>query len=185
MPTYQFLVLGPTGHAPYYQNCPGPTPDQMLKTGDMQSQLVVDGETACVELVVPCGAEEFSSMQDQLARDVVGYVLTYEVSFRGSFEELVILHDKILRTKDVDSDRIAVVLVAVAAADENRDVSRTEGEALAKEWGCLHLETQTKLITLHNPAEAATELVRRVRQIQNLPPERTRSLRKKPACTLL
>src|SRR5690349_13965742 len=78
-------------------------------------------------------------------RDGKGFLLVYSVTAKPTFDQVSVLYDKILRTKD--SNSVPVVLVGNkcdAPADE-RQVKAEEGEELAKSWGVPFFETSAKL----------------------------------------
>merc|ERR1711994_264304 len=76
-------------------------------------------------------------------------------------EEVSVLYDKILRTKDTDKVPIGLVGNKCDLKDE-RDVEYIEGADLAKQWGCSLFETSAK-IKLNNEA-CFFELVREIRK---------------------
>jgi hypothetical protein len=100
-------------------------------------------------------------MQDQQVREADGCLLVYRVSHRTSFDEVPVLHDKLLRTRD--ATRFPVVLVGVVDVEDERQVAQAEGSKLAGEWGAGYFETPKKMVTLNNPAAAVAELVRSIR----------------------
>lgn len=75
----------------------GPAEDSYRK------QVVIDGDAALLDILDTAGQEEFSSMQDQWMRDGKGFLLVYNIISRTTFDELSVLYEKILRTKDADS----------------------------------------------------------------------------------
>ena len=66
--------------------------------------------------------------------------------------------------KDIeDATPIPIVLVGNECdKEEERVVSRHEGEALAQEWGCPFLETSVK--TNNNIQETFAEIIRQIRR---------------------
>lgn len=80
-----------------------PTEDSYRK------QVMIDDETALLDILDTAGQEEFSSMQDQWMRDGKGFLLVYSIVSRATFEEVSNLHDKILRTKD--SDKVPMYVI--------------------------------------------------------------------------
>lgn len=67
-----------------------------------RKQVMIDDETALLDILDTAGQEEFSSMQDQWMRDGKGFLLVYNIISRPTFDEIHVLYDKILRTKDTD-----------------------------------------------------------------------------------
>ena len=70
-----------------------------------RKQVMVDKETALLDILDTAGQEEFSSMQDQWMRDGKGFLLVYNITARNTFEEVSVLYDKILRSKDQERSR--------------------------------------------------------------------------------
>ena len=142
-----------------------------------RKQVMIDDSTAMLDILDTAGQEEFSSMQDQWMRDGKGFLLVYNIISRPTFDEVAVLYDKILRTKD--TDKVPVVLVGNKCDLQNqREVAYDDGAQLAKQWGCGFFETSAKL-KLNNEA-CFFELVREVRR-QSKPHE----VKKKKPCTIL
>jgi len=147
-----------------------------------RKQVMIDDETALLDILDTAGQEEFSSMQDQWMRDGQGFLLVYSIVDRPSFAEVSSLKEKILRTKDMD--KVPIVLVGNKCdMKDMRDVDYIEGADLAKGWGCSFFETSAK-IKLNNEA-CFFELVREIRKTK----ENTQKAGKKSSgfsfCTLL
>lgn len=73
-----------------------------------RKQVMIDEETALLDILDTAGQEEFSSMQDQWMRDGKGFLLVYNITSRPTFEEITLMHEKILRTKDSDKVPMSV-----------------------------------------------------------------------------
>lgn len=144
-----------------------------------RKQVMIDDETALLDILDTAGQEEFSSMQDQWMRDGQGFLLVYNIVARPTFDEVSLLYDKILRTKD--TDKVPIVLVGNKAdLKDQRQVDYTEGAELAKAWGCSFFETSAK-IKLNNEA-CFFELVREIRKMKKpVKPEKP----KKGFCSIL
>jgi len=128
-----------------------------------RKQVMIDDETALLDILDTAGQEEFSSMQDQWMRDGKGFLLVYNIISRPTFDEVSVLYDKILRTKD--AVKVPVVLVGNKCdLKDERQVEYQEGADLAKQWGCPFFETSAK-IKLNNEA-CFFELVREIRREQ-------------------
>jgi GTPase KRas protein len=143
-----------------------------------RKQVMIDDETALLDILDTAGQEEFSSMQDQWMRDGQGFLLVYNIVARPTFDEVSVLYDKILRTKDTDN--VPIVLVGNKCDLKNqRQVEYNEGADLAKQWSCAFFETSAK-IKLNNEA-CFFELVREIRKMKKPQPTTTSSKR----CTIL
>jgi len=128
-----------------------------------RKQVMIDDETALLDILDTAGQEEFSSMQDQWMRDGKGFLLVYNIISRPTFDEVSVLYDKILRTKD--AVKVPVVLVGNKCdLKDERQVEYQEGADLSKQWSCPFFETSAK-IKLNNEA-CFFELVREIRREQ-------------------
>lgn len=145
-----------------------------------RKQVMIDDETALLDILDTAGQEEFSSMQDQWMRDGQGFLLVYNIVARPTFDEVSVLYDKILRTKD--TDKVPIVLVGNKCdLKTQRQVEYNEGADLAKSWGCAFFETSAK-IKLNNEA-CFFELVREIRKMKKPQPPTNSSSKFK--CTIL
>jgi len=146
-----------------------------------RKQVMIDDETALLDILDTAGQEEFSSMQDQWMRDGKGFLLVYNIISRPTFDEVSLLHEKILRTKDCD--RVPMVLVGNKCdLKDERQVEYNEGAELAKKWNCQFFETSAK-IKLNNEA-CFFELVREIRRANKVSAGGKNPTKKK-FCTIL
>ena len=123
--------------------------------------VMIDDEMALLDILDTAGQEEFSSMQDQWMRDGKGFLLVYNIIAKPTFDEVTVLYDKILRTKD--ADRVPLVLVGNKCdLKDQRAVEYSEGAELARQWGCPFFETSAKM-KLNNEA-CFFELVKEIRR---------------------
>jgi GTPase KRas protein len=128
-----------------------------------RKSVMIDDQSALLDILDTAGQEEFSSMQDQWMRDGKGFLLVYNITSKSTFDEVSILHDKILRTKD--AEKVPIVLAGNKAdLKEERQVPYEEGSRLAKQWNCPFFETSAR-IKLNNEA-CFFELVREIRRAQ-------------------
>jgi len=147
-----------------------------------RKQVVIDDETALLDIMDTAGQEEFASMQDQWIRDGKGFLLVYNIISRPTFDDVQTLHDKILRTKD--ADKVPVVLVGNKAdLKDQRTVEYQEGADLAKQWGCPFFETSAK-IKLNNEA-CFHELVREIKRMNKIDPKKKKDDKPKMKCIIL
>jgi len=147
-------------------------------------QVVVDDETALLDILDTAGQDEFSSMQDQWMRDGKGFLLVYNITDKTSFDNVSQLYDKILRCKDLA--KVPVVLVGNKCDLVNdRKISEEEGKALAANWGCPFFETSAKEKINHEIC--FIELVREIRRMQpsDNPSGSGGTGKKKKWCTIL
>jgi GTPase KRas protein len=102
-------------------------------------------------------------MQDQWFRTGQGFLCVYSIISRKSFNEIPALRDKILRIKDAKSVPMVLVGNKCDLQDEV-EVPRSEGEEMAKRFGCPFFESSAK--NHINVDESFRELVREVRRFK-------------------
>jgi GTPase KRas len=86
-------------------------------------------------------------------------VLVYSIASRATFDRLEVFRQNMVRVK-----RTPPVFVLVGNKSDKtyeREVSREEGAALARQWGCEFLETSAK--TRANVEKLFTDLIRTLR----------------------
>eukprot|EP00168_Porphyra_purpurea_P007550 TRINITY_DN19501_c0_g1_i1.p2 TRINITY_DN19501_c0_g1~~TRINITY_DN19501_c0_g1_i1.p2 ORF type:complete len:201 (+),score=55.46 TRINITY_DN19501_c0_g1_i1:178-780(+) len=128
-----------------------------------RKQVSVDDVVSMLDILDTAGQEEYSSMQDQWFRQGQGFLVVYSVVNRKSFNEVTPLREKIKRIKDAKT--VPMVLVGNKCdLEDERDVKKEEGEALAAEFECPFFETSAK--DHINVDECFRELVREVRRFK-------------------
>lgn len=86
-----------------------------------------------------------------------GFVLVYSITARATFERIERFRHQITRVKD--SEQIPIVLVGNKSDRANeREVSKEDGQALARRMGCKFVETSAK--TRNNLEQAYYTVVR-------------------------
>jgi len=126
-----------------------------------RKQCVIDEEVALLDVLDTAGQEEYSAMREQYMRTGEGFLLVYSITSRQSFEEIMTFQQQILRVKDKDYFPIIVVGNKCDLEGE-RQVSKQEGEALARSFGCKFIETSAK--SRINVDNAFYDLVREIRR---------------------
>mmetsp|Transcript_13490 Transcript_13490/g.16097 ORF Transcript_13490/g.16097 Transcript_13490/m.16097 type:complete len:195 (-) Transcript_13490:248-832(-) len=126
-----------------------------------RKQAVIDNKVALLDILDTAGQDEFSSMQDQWMRDGKGFLLVYSIADRQSFEKVLELREKILRTKDTSEVPMVVVGNKCDLSDE-RVVDQMEGQKIANTWSCPFYETSAK--EKINNEKVFYELVREIRR---------------------
>merc|ERR1711982_234208 len=96
-----------------------------------------------LDILDTAGQEEYSAMRDQYMRTGQGFLCTYAITSRSSFDEITSFREQILRVKD--EDKVPMVLVGNKCdLEEERQVTAVEGQDLAKSFGCPIYETSAK-----------------------------------------
>jgi GTPase KRas len=116
---------------------------------------------ALLDVLDTAGQEEYSAMREQYMRTGEGFLLVYSITSRQSFEEIMTFQQQILRVKDKDYFPIIVVGNKCDLEGE-RQVSRQDGESLARSFGCRFIETSAK--SRLNVDNAFYDLVREIRR---------------------
>jgi GTPase KRas protein len=135
--------------------------DLFLPADSYRKQCVIDDEVALLDVLDTAGQEEYSAMREQYMRTGEGFLLVYSITSRQSFEEIMTFQQQILRVKDKDYFPIIVVGNKCDLEGE-RQVSRQEGESLARSFGCRFIETSAK--SRINVDNAFYDLVREIRR---------------------
>eukprot|EP01098_Paradermamoeba_levis_P017152 TRINITY_DN966_c0_g1_i4.p1 TRINITY_DN966_c0_g1~~TRINITY_DN966_c0_g1_i4.p1 ORF type:complete len:190 (-),score=64.75 TRINITY_DN966_c0_g1_i4:59-628(-) len=126
-----------------------------------RKQVTIDDETCLLDILDTAGQEEYSAMRDQYMRTGQGFVCVYAITSRSSFDEITSFRSQILRVKD--AEKVPMVLVGNKAdLESERQVTTTEGQDLAKSFGCPFMETSAKTRT--NVEECFYECVREIRR---------------------
>lgn len=92
-------------------------------------------------------------------REGQGFILVYSIASRATFERLEVFRQAMLKVK---RQRPVFMLVGNKCDKQyEREVSREEGAAMARDFGCRFLETSAK--TAQNVEKLFTDLVRMLR----------------------
>eukprot|EP01091_Cochliopodium_minus_P005356 TRINITY_DN152_c0_g1_i1.p1 TRINITY_DN152_c0_g1~~TRINITY_DN152_c0_g1_i1.p1 ORF type:complete len:162 (-),score=58.85 TRINITY_DN152_c0_g1_i1:81-566(-) len=129
-----------------------------------RKQVSIDDEICLLDLLDTAGQEEYSAMRDQYMQGGEGFLIVYAINSRDSFDEVTGFRDQILRVKD--ADEVPMVLIGNKCDLENeREVSRTEGEDLAKSFNVPFFESSA--FTNINVEESFFELAREIKKYNN------------------
>ncbi|KAL1900327.1 RAS1 protein [Ceratocystis pirilliformis] len=126
-----------------------------------RKQCVIDEEVALLDVLDTAGQEEYSAMREQYMRTGEGFLLVYSITSRQSFDEITTFQQQILRVKDKDYFPM-VVVGNKCDLESQREVTRQEGEALARGFNCKFIETSAKLRI--NVEKAFFDIVREIRR---------------------
>ena len=94
---------------------------------------MVDDIPCIIDLLDTSGKAEFSSMQDQWMREGNGYLIFYSIVSRSTFDEAIMLRDKILRAKESMNEPMIFVGTKIELEDQ-RQVSKSEVQELIEKW---------------------------------------------------
>jgi len=151
-----------------------------------RKQVTIDDETCLLDILDTAGQEEYSAMRDQYMRTGQGFLTVYAITSRSSFDEISSFREQILRVKD--ADKVPMVVVGNKCdLESERQVSKAEGQDLAKSFGCPFLETSAK--SRINVEESFFELVREIRKqtgsLKGDGKKGKKAIGKKPQCRVL
>ena len=128
-----------------------------------RKQVTIDGESSLLDILDTAGQEEYSAMRDQYMRTGQAFLCVYAITSRTAFDEITSFREQILRVKD--EENIPMVLVGNKSDLENeRVVAASEGQDLARSFGCPFMETSAK--TRVNVEESFYQLVRQVKKVR-------------------
>eukprot|EP01121_Diplochlamys_sp_Union-15-3_P011613 TRINITY_DN3383_c0_g1_i2.p1 TRINITY_DN3383_c0_g1~~TRINITY_DN3383_c0_g1_i2.p1 ORF type:complete len:198 (-),score=39.74 TRINITY_DN3383_c0_g1_i2:79-672(-) len=124
-----------------------------------RKQVTIDGQECILDIFDTAGQEDFVAIRDQYMKIGHGFICVYSITMKSSFEEVINLHEHMLRVKDADS--VPFVLVGNKCdLEDDREVSTAEGQQLADRLNVKFIETSAK--TRHNVVEAFEMLVRAI-----------------------
>jgi len=148
-----------------------------------RKQVSVGDQECILDIFDTAGQEDFSAVRDQYMRTGDGFLCVYSVTLESSFQEVLSFHDQILRVKDVDE--IPFVLVGNKCdLEQERKVTKDEGQRLAEEIGCEFMEASAK--KKYNVNEAFQKLVHEIIDYRkDNTPAPVILQRKKSKCTLI
>ena len=108
--------------------------------------------------------DEFTAMREQYMRGGEGFLLIYSVTDKRSFAEVRKFKEMIDRVRNYES--VPIVIVGNKSdLEANRQISRAEGEAMSKEFGCPFFESSAAL--RYNVDEVYHDIVRCIRKKEN------------------
>ncbi|KAF5382955.1 hypothetical protein D9757_006288 [Collybiopsis confluens] len=154
--TFLFII-------PYSTNPSFQTYDPTIEDA-YRKQLIVDNRMCFVEVIDTAGQEEYATLRDQWVREGQGFILVYSIASRSTFDRLEIFRQSMRRVKR--GDPIFMLVGNKCDKTYEREVSKEEGAALARQFGCEFIETSAK--TAQNVERLFTNLVRALRQTRNI-----------------
>lgn len=169
MDNWRVAVLGDGGvgktalAVQFTLNCFVETYDPTIEDA-YRKQLVVDNRMCFVEVIDTAGQEEYATLRDQWVREGHGFILVYSIASRSTFNRLDVFRQSMRRVKR--GDPIFVLVGNKCDKAYEREVSRDEGAALARQFGCEFIETSAK--TAQNVERLFINLVRSLRQTRSM-----------------
>ncbi|KZT19371.1 ras protein [Neolentinus lepideus HHB14362 ss-1] len=124
-----------------------------------RKQLVVDSQMCFIEVIDTAGQEEYATLRDQWVREGQGFILVYSIASRSTFDRLDVFRQSMIRVKR--QKPIFMLVGNKCDKTYEREVSREEGAALARTFGCEFMETSAR--TAHNVENLFTTLIRNLR----------------------
>jgi len=131
-----------------------------------RKRLIVDNRMCFVEVIDTAGQEEYATLRDQWVREGQGFILVYSIASRSTFDRLEVFRQSMRRVKR--GDPIFMLVGNKCDKTYEREVSREEGAALARQFGCEFIETSAK--TAQNVERLFMNLVRALRQTRSIEP---------------
>ena len=61
-----------------------------------QKHVSIDGEGCLLDILDPAGQEDYSAMRDSYMRTGGGFICTYSITSRNSFDEILVYREQIL-----------------------------------------------------------------------------------------
>jgi len=169
MDSWRVAVLGDGGvgktalAVQFTVNCFVETYDPTIEDA-YRKQLIVDNKMCFVEVIDTAGQEEYATLRDQWVREGQGFILVYSIASRSTFERLEVFRQSMLKVKR--QKPIFMLVGNKCDKTYEREVSREEGIALARTFGCEFMETSAR--TAYNVELLFTNLVRALRQTKRL-----------------
>ena len=137
-------------------------------------QMVIDQQVCVLDILDTAGQEEYSAMREAYMKEGECYILVYSVVSRQSFNVVMTFYNQLKRVKAAhvpDADAVLrnpiICLVGNKSdLDNDRQVSVRDGFALAKELGCMFIETSAQ--RYHNVDRTFEDVVRLMRKQRRL-----------------
>ncbi|KAI0034075.1 small GTPase superfamily [Vararia minispora EC-137] len=134
------------------------------------------GVEYCCDIIDTAGQDEYSILNQKHAIGIHGFVLVYSVTSRNSFDMVQIVYDKIINFCGV-TQIPCVIVGSKADLEQSRQVSKTEGEELARQNHAVFVETSAKNnINVAKVFELCLAEIERATPSQAGPPKSTNCL---------
>jgi Ras-related protein Rap-1A len=121
-------------------------------------------------------------MRDLYMKNGQGFVLVYSITAQATFNDLMELHDQIVRVKD--SPDVPMILVGNKCdLEDERVVSKDQGQSLARQFNCAFMEASAKVKI--NVPEIFYNLVRQINSKTPQRPNQAKTKESNCCCSLL
>lgn len=106
----------------------------------------IDGKSVILDIMDTAGQEELFSLRDQYIRTSDGFIIVYSIENKQTFGVVGDFITRILRTRNTDPQPgLPIILVGNKCdLEENREISKTEGEEIANKFGIPFYEASAK-----------------------------------------
>ncbi|KAL6053553.1 Ras-related protein rsr1 [Balamuthia mandrillaris] len=109
-----------------------------------RKQIDLDGKSIILDILDTAGQEGFSAMRDEYMQSGEGFVIVYAVNIEATFEEAQSFRRQIQRVQDKDNIPMILVGNKCDLPEEQRAITREQGEAEAARWQVGFFETSAK-----------------------------------------
>ena len=119
-------------------------------------------------------------------REGKGFLLVYSITSRATFDEVAMLRDKILRTKDDENGENIPIVLAGNKCDleDQRDVTKAEAEKFAKDCNMTFMETSAR--DKINNVDCFYKVVQLIREMEDKQSANNKqNVKKKKMCLIL
>ncbi|XP_063899976.1 uncharacterized protein LOC135119496 [Zophobas morio] len=131
----------------------------------------LDDKNIKLQIWDTAGQERFRTITTAYYRGAMGILLVYDVTSRGSFENIT---QWLSNIKSHASENVEKIILANKCDVEEREVSEEEGRALSEEHGITLIETSAKANI--NVYEAFEEIAKMIKNNIDSKPTNSRSL---------
>lgn len=128
--------------------------------------LTVGGKKLKLTIWDTAGQERFRTLTSSYYRSAQGIILVYDVTRRETFTNLSDVWAKEVELYSTNQDCVKILVGNKVDKESEREVTREEGVALAKEYGCLFLECSAK--TRANVEKCFEELALKILEAPSL-----------------
>jgi GTPase KRas protein len=110
-----------------------------------RKQVKIDDQPYIMDIMDTAGQEEYHAMRHGYMRTGQAFLFVYAINSKSSFDEGHDFRRQILRVQEKEKVPMVVVGNKCDLPDAQRQVSKEDGEELARKWGVPFFETSAKL----------------------------------------